>query len=47
MNEVKQQLLTKMGDTSERVKRIQQQVNFKKQKNLKKIRNDGRTMEYS
>ncbi|MEK3979262.1 DUF4652 domain-containing protein [Psychrobacillus sp. FSL K6-2836] len=35
MNEVKQQLLTKMGDTSERVKRIQQQVNLKKTKKPK------------
>ncbi|SDN65268.1 Leucine Rich repeat-containing protein [Psychrobacillus sp. OK028] len=32
MNEIKQQLLTKMGDTSERVHRIQQQVNLKKSK---------------
>lgn len=30
MNEIKKQLLTKMGDTSERVHRIQQQVNLKK-----------------
>lgn len=35
MNEIKQQLLTKMGDTSERVHRIQQQVNLKKSKNTK------------
>lgn len=32
MNEIKQQLLTKIGDTSERVHRIQQQVNLKKSK---------------
>ncbi|MFJ7825829.1 DUF4652 domain-containing protein [Psychrobacillus sp. NPDC096623] len=32
MNEIKQQLLTKMGDTSERVHRIQKQVNLKKSK---------------
>lgn len=32
MNEIKQQLLSKMGDTSERVHRIQQQVNLKKSK---------------
>lgn len=32
MNEIKQQLLTKMGGTSERVHRIQQQVNLKKSK---------------
>lgn len=32
MNDIKQQLLTKMGDTSERVHRIQQQVNIKKSK---------------
>lgn len=32
MNEIKKQLLTKMGDTSERVHRIQQQVNLKKSK---------------
>lgn len=34
MNEIKEQLLTKMGDTSERVHRIQQQVNLKKSKQL-------------
>jgi hypothetical protein len=30
MNEIKQQLIEKIGDTSERATRIQQQVNFKK-----------------
>ncbi|WP_277584592.1 DUF4652 domain-containing protein [Psychrobacillus antarcticus] len=30
MNEIKKQLLTKMGDTSERVHRVQRQVNLKK-----------------
>lgn len=32
MNEIKKQLLTKMGDTSKRVHRVQQQVNLKKLK---------------
>jgi hypothetical protein len=30
MNDIKQQLIAKIGDTSERVARVQQQVNLKR-----------------